>query len=70
MSFKDAQQYVGMLCEVSWQDRRGEIQTQNLFIADVTFVPLYGVCLVTDYGEIRLDRVVGVKLLEQQEKAA
>ncbi len=70
MSFKDAQQYVGMLCEVSWQNRTGEIQTQNLFIADVTFVPLYGVCLVTDYGEIRLDRVVGVKLLEQQEKAA
>lgn len=71
MSFKEAQQYVGAMCEVSWRDRRGEVQTKNLFIADVNFVPLYGVCFITDNGEIRLDRVVQVVMLEQpSEKVA
>ncbi len=70
MSFKEAQQYVGTLCELSWQDRRGEVQTKNVFIVDVTFVPLYGVCFVTDHGEIRLDRVVGVEVIEEQRKSA
>ncbi|MCS7209916.1 MAG: hypothetical protein NZ874_10140 [Fimbriimonadales bacterium] len=61
MSFSEAQQYIGMECTVAWRDRRGEIQERNLFIADVSFVPLYGICLITDYMEIRLDRVVSIR---------
>ena len=61
MSFKDAQQYVGMECVVAWRDRRGDVQERNLFVSDVTFVPLYGICLITDYMEIRLDRVVSIR---------
>jgi len=66
MSFKEAQQYIGTSCEVTYRDRRGEIQTRQVFVTDVTFVPLYGLCLITDYGEIRLDRLVSVNVLEQK----
>lgn len=65
MSFKDAQQYVGMECLIAWRDRRGDVQEQKLFISDVTFVPLYGICLITDYMEIRLDRVVSICAVEE-----
>jgi hypothetical protein len=66
MSFKDAQQYIGMSCEVAFCDRRGEVQTKQVFVTDVSFVPLYGLCLITDHGEIRLDRVVSVSVLERK----
>ncbi|MCS7066012.1 MAG: hypothetical protein NZL85_07030 [Fimbriimonadales bacterium] len=66
MSFKDAQQYIGTNCEVAYRDRHGELQTRQVFVTDVTFVPLYGLCLVTDYGEIRLDRIVSVNVLERK----
>ncbi|MDW8052792.1 MAG: hypothetical protein RMK45_08410 [Armatimonadota bacterium] len=61
MSFHEAQRYVGLECTVAWRDRRGEVQERKLFIADVSFVPLYGICLITDYMEIRLDRVVSIR---------
>lgn len=71
MSFNEAQRYVGMECTVAWRDRRGEIQERNLFIVDVSFVPLYGICLITDYMEIRLDRVVSIRAAgEMAEPAA
>jgi hypothetical protein len=66
MSFKDAQQYIGRSCEVAWRDRRGDLQTKQVFVTDVTFIPLYGLCMVTDYGEIRLDRVVSVDVVDQK----
>jgi len=37
----------------------------------VNFVPLYGPCLITDVGDIRLDRIQSMDLVEdQQSKAA
>ncbi len=70
MSFNEAQQYVGMECTVAWRDRRGEVQERNLFISDVSFVPLYGICLITDYMEIRLDRVVSVRAVNEMVDSA
>ncbi len=66
MSFKDARQYIGMSCEVAWRDRRGDLQTKQVFVTDVTFIPLYGLCMVTEYGEIRLDRIVSVNVLDRK----
>jgi hypothetical protein len=66
MSFKEAQEYIGLSCEVAWRDRRGDIQTKRVFVTDVTFVPLYGLCMLTDYGEIRLDRIVSVNVVDQK----
>ncbi|MCS7272653.1 MAG: hypothetical protein NZ550_00705 [Fimbriimonadales bacterium] len=65
MSFHEARQYVGLECMVAWRDRRGEVQERKLFIVDVSFVPLYGICLITDYMEIRLDRVVSIRPAEE-----
>ncbi|MDM7461346.1 MAG: hypothetical protein P3X24_006835 [bacterium] len=70
MSFKDAQQYIGLECAVAWRDRRGEVQERKLFISDVTFVPLYGICLITDYMEIRLDRVVSIRAAGEMAETA
>ncbi|GIV09961.1 MAG: hypothetical protein KatS3mg019_2052 [Fimbriimonadales bacterium] len=70
MSFNDAQQYIGMECTIAWRDRRGEVQERNLFISDVTFVPLYGICLITDYMEIRLDRVVSIRTAGEMAESA
>ncbi|GIV10927.1 MAG: hypothetical protein KatS3mg020_0418 [Fimbriimonadales bacterium] len=70
MSFNDAQQYIGMECTIAWRDRRGEVQERNLFISDVTFVPLYGICLITDYMEIRLDRVVSIRTAGEMTESA
>lgn len=68
MLISEAKAYVGQIVEVFYRDRTGkEIQdTAELF--DVNFIPLYGPCLVTDIGEIRLDRVVGLSV--RVEKAA
>jgi hypothetical protein len=56
---------------IAWRDRRGDVQERNLFVSDVTFVPLYGICLITDYMEIRLDRVVSIRAVgEAAEPAA
>lgn len=70
MSFNDAQQYIGLECTVAWRDRRGEVQERKLFISDVTFVPLYGICLITDYMEIRLDRVVSIRAAGEMAETA
>jgi len=70
MQFRDAQQYIGANCEVAWRDRHGNLQSQEVFVMDVSFVPLYGICLITDSQEIRLDRVVSIQVQEQDIRLA
>ncbi|MCW5933310.1 MAG: hypothetical protein KIT45_03305 [Fimbriimonadia bacterium] len=70
MQFREAQQYVGSNCQVAWKDRHGNVQTNQVFITDVSFVPLYGICLITDLQEIRLDRIVEIHSLEFSEQKA
>jgi hypothetical protein len=61
MSVKDAQQYIGMECLIAWRERRGDVQELNLFVSDVSFCPSHRICLKTDYMQIRLDRVGGIR---------
>lgn len=70
MQFREAQQYIGANCEVAWRDRHGNLQSQEVFVMDVSFVPLYGICLITDSQEIRLDRVVSIQVQEQEIRLA
>ncbi|HWA82953.1 MAG TPA: hypothetical protein VG820_05950 [Fimbriimonadaceae bacterium] len=58
MTITEAKSFIGSEVELSWRDRRGEelCSTTRVYAAD--FVPLYGPCLMTDAGEIRLDRIV------------
>ncbi len=58
MLISDAKGFVGQWVEVVYKDRVGAEVVDTAEVFDVNFVPLYGPCLITDIGEIRLDRVV------------
>jgi len=59
-----AKTYIGYRCEIISSDRTGaEIRTEAE-ILDVIYIPLYGSCLITDCGEIMLDKVRLIRPLE------
>lgn len=66
MLIRDAQTFVGQFVQLSWLERSGAVTTKTAEVFDVTFVPLCGPCMVTDVGDIRLDRVRDVKRVRQQ----
>ncbi len=69
MLISDAKTYIGQLVSITYTDRRGETLEEITEVFDVNFVPLYGPCLITDAGDIRLDRVQSLANY-QQAKAA
>jgi hypothetical protein len=58
MNIQEAKTFVGMPLRLTWTGRKGDEQSDMVYVFNVGFVPLYGPCLITDKGEIRLDRVV------------
>ncbi|MES1228152.1 MAG: hypothetical protein ABUL72_05735 [Armatimonadota bacterium] len=58
MLMSEAQKMVGKVVAVSYRDRSGEVSTNVVEVFDVSFIAMFGPCLVTDQGEIRLDRLV------------
>jgi hypothetical protein len=58
MTIQEAKSFVGTQIEVSWTGRKGDEMSDTVHVVSVGFVPLYGPCLITDIGEICLDRVV------------
>lgn len=62
MLISEAKEYIGQTIRVTFTDRSGNEITDHADVFEVNFVPLYGPCLVTDIGEIRLDRVVHCEL--------
>jgi len=62
MLITDAKTYVGQFIQLQYHDRKGEIISERVEVFDVNFIPLYGPCLITDIGDIRLDRVSNIKL--------
>jgi hypothetical protein len=58
MGISDARLFRDVTVDLTWTDRQGNAQTKTTHVLAVEFVPLYGPCLVTTEGEIRLDRVV------------
>lgn len=59
MLISEAKTFTGQCVKLVYKDRRGAEVERCTEVFDVGFVPLYGPCLITDIGEIRLDRVVG-----------
>ncbi len=49
---------------LSWYDRGGTLHTEDVYVMEVGFVPMYGQCMVTSVGEIRLDRIYTCERLE------
>lgn len=70
MLISDAKGYVGQVVQVTYSDRTGTEIVDTAEVFDVNFVPLYGPCLITDIGEIRLDRVVACAAYRDSRKAA
>lgn len=62
MLIAEAKELVGNFVNLTYLDRNGQEIADLAEIFDVAFVPLYGPCLITDIGELRLDRVVTVEL--------
>ena len=58
MNIQEAKSFIGAPLKLTWTGRRGDEQTDLVYIFNVGFVPLYGPCLITDKGESRLDRIV------------
>ncbi len=57
MLISDAKKLIGQIVEVDYLDRAGRTISDVVEIFDVNFIALYGPCLITDIGDIRLDRV-------------
>lgn len=69
MLLSEAKRYVGHIVTMSYRERSGETVEKVAEIYDIGFVPLYGPCLITDIGEIRLDRLLACEP-QVNEKAA
>jgi hypothetical protein len=65
MTISEAKSYIGSEVDLSWRDRKGEEIHAFTRVYSADFVPLYGPCLITDAGEIRLDRIVTCQLAAQ-----
>lgn len=60
MLIPEARQYLGRNVAVTYRDRHGDVHTKSLRVCDVSFVPMYGSCLVGDVDDIWLDRVTSI----------
>jgi len=69
MLISDAKLLVGQIINLEYTDRKGDILSDRVEIFDVNFIALYGPCMITDIGDIRLDRVVSAVAI-QESKAA
>lgn len=58
MLISEAKPLVGKFINLTYTDRSRKEYCETVEVFDVTFIPLYGPCLVTDLGDIRLDRIL------------
>ncbi|CEK18022.1 hypothetical protein [Chthonomonas calidirosea] len=66
----EAKALVGKTCELEWKDRLGNVHRATSLIYDATFVPLYGGYLMTAQEDIRLDRLISVRVVEAEPTGA
>ena len=64
MHIKEARTLVGETVILTWQDRKGEEIREETFVYKADFVPMYGPCLFTDFGEIHVDRILTCELIQ------
>jgi hypothetical protein len=69
MTIGEARGYIGCEVALCWHDRKGDELHSVTQIYAADFIPLYGPCLITDSGEIRLDRVVSCEHVAQKKAA-
>lgn len=64
MLYSDAKAYVGQTVNIEYTDRNGKTSYKTTMVYDFGFLPVGGPCLITDVGEIRLDRILKCIQLE------
>ena len=64
MLIPEAKNYLGQNCSVTYRDRHGDTHTTTVHVHDVTFVPMYGGCLVGDIEDIWLEKITSISALE------
>lgn len=57
MEIQEAKSFANQRVHLTWVDRRGEQVSDLVDVYEVNFVPLYGPCMITSSGEIRIDRI-------------
>lgn len=65
MEISEARLFTDKTVDLTWRDRLGNELTAIAHVYEVTFVPLYGPSLITSAGDIRLDRIVSCRALEE-----
>ncbi len=70
LEIKEAKQFVGCNVALTYLDRRGLEVRELAQVFQVAFVPMYGPCLLTTIGEIRIDRVVTCEAVRDISAAA
>lgn len=70
MQLAEAKTYEGLTVSLTWVNRKGEEICDAVDVYEVTFVPMYGPCLVTTSGNVSLDRVVSCEALPAVRRAA
>ena len=66
MLSSDAKAYVGRTVHIEFTDRAGTARDETTQVYDLGFLPVGGPCLITDIGEIRLDRVINCSPLASE----
>jgi hypothetical protein len=69
MLLSEAKRFVGQFVTMTYRERSGDTVQKDAEVFDIGFVPLYGPCLITDVGEVRLDRLVDMAALEAKKAA-
>lgn len=64
MFVPDAKQYLGRNIAVEFRDRHGNLHIRSLHLHGVSFVPIYGGCLIGDSEDIWLDSVISIITIE------
>ncbi|MBS1708273.1 MAG: hypothetical protein JSS65_06070 [Armatimonadetes bacterium] len=70
MLISEAKTLIGHIVDITFTDRSGKEFVKTAEVFDVGFVPLYGPCMITDVGEVRLDRVYGFAFRDEAKERA
>ena len=64
MLSSDVKMFVGRTVNIEYTDRTGETSNDTTTVYDLGFLHVGGPCLITDVGEIRLDRILSCSAAE------
>jgi hypothetical protein len=70
MEISEAKNFKNQQVDLTWKDRLSNVTSDTAYVFDVTFVPLYGPCMLSSVGDISLDRITDCQLHVDLQQAA